>query len=42
MWLQWWRHNDVNIFFLATENSFRFPGKLVSGDLKFFENILQK
>ena len=37
MWSYWWHHNDVNIIFLATENNFRFPNKLASGDLKFFE-----
>ena len=41
MWLHWWRHNDVNIIFLATKNNFRFPNKLASGDLKFLENPSQ-
>ena len=37
MWSHWWRDIDVNIIFLATENNFRFPNKLVSGDLKFLK-----
>ena len=41
MWSHWWRHNDVIIVFSATENNFRFPGKLTSGDSKFLENFHQ-
>ena len=41
MWSDWWRHNDVNIILPATGNNCTLPGKLASGDLKFFENFYQ-